>query len=383
MAQKFSKTMRIDLIPDVPTEPVQEKKRIVIRKSLRRMPRKSVTDTGPVRESHFQEFFQSVYDAALITGLDGQIEDVNARAIEFLGYGRSELRKLSIYDVISGADEGLIETLMANLESERFTLIQAYCTRSDGSAFPAEIAVNEVELDSPYLSFFIRDITVRRQSEEMLRTEHNAIQNSEAGIAVANLGAQLEYINPAATAMLGYSPQDELTGKHLREILSDEAAVVSMIETVIEKRETWLAETRGLCKDGSEVEARVSAVCNRNTDGEVVGIVLSLVNIGDRIRAEEAEREAEQRKVMLQSLGAACHHLGQPATVLFANLGVIQARLRDADPELHELADASVRAINQLGKTLHKLNAVNEYRTTQYLEKSDDDGAEESRILDI
>ena len=383
MAQKFSKTMRIDLIPDVPTEPVQEKKRIVIRKSLRRMPRKSVTDTGPVRESHFQEFFQSVYDAALITGLDGQIEDVNARAIEFLGYGRSELRKLSIFDVISGADEGLIETLMANLESERFTLIQAHCTRSDGSAFPAEIAVNEVELDSPYLSFFIRDITVRRQSEEMLRTEHNAIQNSEAGIAVANLGAQLEYINPAAAAMLGYSPQDELTGKHLREILSDEAAVVSMIETVIEKRETWLAETKGLRKDGSEVEARVSAVCNRNTDGEVVGIVLSLVNIGDRIRAEEAEREAEQRKVMLQSLGAACHHLGQPATVLFANLGVIQARLRDADPELHELADASVRAINQLGKTLHKLNAVNEYRTTRYLERSDDDGAEESRILDI
>jgi PAS domain S-box-containing protein len=383
MTQKFSKTMRIDLIPDTPTEPVQEKKRIVIHKAPRASPPKQATGTGVVRESHFQEFFQSVYDAALITGLEGRIEDVNARAIEFLGYERSELRKLSIFDVISGADEGLIETLMANLESERFTLIQAYCARKDGSMFPAEIAVNEVELDNPYLSFFVRDITVRRQSEEMLRTEHNAIQNSEAGIAVANLGAQLEYVNPAAAEMLGYSTPDELTGKHLREILSDEAAVVSMVETVMENRETWLAETKGLRKDGSEVEARVSAVCNRNTYGEVVGIVLSLVNITDRIRAEEAEREAEQRRVMLQSLGAACHHLGQPATVLFANLGVIQQRLQDADPELRDLADASVRAITQLGKTLHKLNAVNEYRTTQYLEKSAEDGSEESRILDI
>lgn len=383
MPAKFSKTMRIDLIPDVPTEPLHEKKRIIIHKSARQAPRQAATDTGVVRESHFQEFFQSVYDAALITGLEGGIEDVNARAIEFLGYERAELRKLSVFDIISGADEELIEKLMANLESERFTLIQAYCVRKDGSAFPAEVAVNEVELDNPYLCFFVRDITVRRQAEEMLRTEHNAIQNSEAGIAVTDLGAQLEYVNPAAADMLGYASPEELNGKHLREILSDKAAVVSMIETVIQKRETWLAETRGLRRNGSEVEARVSAVCNRNTDGEVVGIVLSLVNIADRIRAEQAERESERRKVMLQSLGAACHHLGQPATVLFANLGVIQQRLRDADPELRDLADSSVRAVTALGKTLHKLNAVNEYRTTMYLGKSAEDGSEESRILDI
>jgi len=86
---------------------------------------------------------------------------------------------------------------------------------------------------------------------------------------------------------------------------------------------------------------------------------------------------------MLQSLGAACHHLGQPATVLFANLGVIQQRLKEVDPELRELVEASLQAVTQLGKTLHKLNAVNEYRTTRYLDKSAEDGSEESRILDI
>jgi len=39
----------------------------------------------------------------------------------------------------------------------------------------------------PCLCFFIRDVYARRQTEELLRTVHNAIQNSVEGIAVADL----------------------------------------------------------------------------------------------------------------------------------------------------------------------------------------------------
>ena len=87
--------------------------------------------------------------------------------------------------MISGADQSLIDTLCENLENERFTLIQAYCVRKDGSFFPSEIAVNKLHLESKHLCFFLRDITVRRQAEEMLRTEHNAIQNSGSLLKIA------------------------------------------------------------------------------------------------------------------------------------------------------------------------------------------------------
>ena len=134
--------------------------------------------------------------------------------------------------------------------------------------------------------------------------------------------------------------------------------------------------------DGSDFDVQVSAACSRNSDGDLVGLVFSFVDISDRKRAEDAERESEQRRVMLESLGAACHHLGQPATVLLANLGVLRSHFADADDSLMELIQGSLDAVDRLGKILHKLNAVNEYKTTQYLDDGNGTGSQ-SRILDI
>ena len=85
---------------------------------------------------------------------------------------------------------------------------------------------------------------------------------------------------------------------------------------------------------------------------------------------------------MLESLGAACHHLGQPATVILANLGIMERKAENADPALQELVRMSIEAAETLAEVLHKLNTVNEYRTTQYLEREGED-SEENRILDI
>jgi len=135
--------------------------------------------------------------------------------------------------------------------------------------------------------------------------------------------------------------------------------------------------------NGEEFDVQVSAACNRNSDGEMIGIVFSFVDISDRKRAEEAQREAERHRVMLESLGAACHHLGQPATVLMANLELIRRRLAEAEPSVRQLVDASVESVQKLGEILQKLQAVNAYQTTQYVEGERPDGAYESRILKI
>jgi hypothetical protein len=86
---------------------------------------------------------------------------------------------------------------------------------------------------------------------------------------------------------------------------------------------------------------------------------------------------------MLESLGAACHHLGQPATVLLANMSMIQHKLGNNDSSLNEIVQTSLRAAENLGDILHKLNAVNEYKTTKYIEAPDGSDDGERRILDI
>jgi len=381
--KEFSRTMRIDLIPDAPSEPVaEEKSRVVIATPASKKRRALESDAAPA-DSRYQELLQSVYDAALISDLKGKIVDANVRAAEFFLCDREELCEMTVFDMISGADETLIQTLLDNLQDERYTLIQAYCIRQDGSMFPAEIAVNKLRLGEMHLSFFVRDTTVRRQKEDMLRTEHNAIQNSGNAIAVADIEAKLEYVNPALAAMWGYGEPEELLGLDARDLLKDRDAAEKMVEVVMRNHETWMEEMQARKKEDGEFDVQVSAACNRNSDGEPVGIVFSFVDISDRKRADQAARETERQRVMLESLGAACHHLGQPATVLMANLGILQKKTGDSDAESVELIDGSIEAAKSLGKILHKLNEVTEYKTMPYLRGPEGSGIEENRILEI
>ena len=385
MADKnsFSRTMRIDLIPGVPTEPREGGiKRVVVA----RQPADAASTRAAEAidgSSRYDELFQSVYDAAIVSRLDGSIVDVNVRASEFLLYERAELAGLGISDIISGADESLISTLIENLEDQRFTLIQAHCVRKDGSLFPSEIAVNKLRLGTMHLSFFIRDVTLRKHAEEMLVTEHNAIQNAGTGIAIADLGLRIEYCNPAVATMWGLPGLNDALDKDACTLFADEGAAQAMLQTVIDGGESGVSEIKAKQQDGTEFDIQVSANCNRNSDGDVVGVVLSFVDISDRKRAEDAERESERRRVMLESLGAACHHLGQPATVLLANLGFLKGRVGAIDPSVKEVIDGSLAAMERLGKILHRLNAVNEYKTTEYLQGLSGDDADQSRILDI
>lgn len=385
---KFSETMRIDISPDVlkdalPTK--RQKKHIVVTPNIRRRREGSRRRPGSDREELHHDLLNSLYDAAVVTDLDGDIVEVNWRAEEFLEFSADELVGANVLDLIVGAGPALVDTLLANLEDQRFTLIQAYCQRSDETVFPAEIAVNKLTMGDMRLCFFIRDVTRRHEAEEMLRTEHNAIQNAGNGIAITDLDGWIDYLNPALLALWGSEDPDELLGQDIRSLWPDPQSAQELIDLVLrEDDRAWTCELQSVRPDGTTVDLQVSAACNRDGENLQTGMVFSFTDISDRRRALDAARQVERQRVMLESLGAACHHLGQPATVLMANVGLIRKRLEDQDAETLELVDSCQAAVERLSEILHKLNRVNEYRTTQYLQGDEDDAETVAgRILDI
>ncbi|HAS81984.1 MAG TPA: hypothetical protein DCS43_04750, partial [Verrucomicrobia bacterium] len=167
----MSRTMRIDLIPDAPRVPVKQGRRVVVNSSSTTGEIAAVAEDSASSQagmSRYHELLDSIYDAAVITDLNGNVRETNARAVQFLQWSKQDLAKLCISDIISGTDETLMASLCQNLENKRFMLIQAHCVRKDGTYFSSEIAVNRLRSGEGSLCFFIRDITVRRQAEEML-----------------------------------------------------------------------------------------------------------------------------------------------------------------------------------------------------------------------
>jgi PAS domain-containing protein len=156
-----------------------------------------------------------------------------------------------------------------------------------------------------------------------------------------------------------------------------------MVAELLNARSTWTGELVARRKNGGEFFVQVSATRNRNADGELVGIVFSFVDSSDRKRAEEAMREAERNRVVLESLGAACHHLGQPATILQANLELLNGMLAGADGSVQDLIKSSMENMERLGEILHKLHAVNQYQTSEYLGMGGPGQADVCRIIKI
>jgi len=333
-------------------------------------PRAKVSSTTPeslVRPEDYFFLFENAYDATLITDQHGVCLHANQRVTELLGYDRQILIQSPFWQLVSGADAGLMETVRSNLAANRFLRITAWCLRQDGSKVPTEIAVSQFAAGKEtFLCFFIRDETARAQAETQLRTIQNAVRNASTGIGVAGPDGILEYANPALAALFGEKDPTLLAGRKLDALLGN-AKLAQELIAAVQKGQSALVECP--CPAAAEAPPRwiqISAAPNLDAQSQLIGLVLSLVDISDRHRAEQAERVVERDRVMMDSLGAVCHHLGQPATVLLSTLEIIH-RMGDSDQkERTELLQMSLEAAENLRKIMRELNDLRHYSAESY-----------------
>jgi len=155
----------------------------------------------------YHEFLESIYDAVLIADWEGHILDGNTRAAEFLRYEIRELRAKTIFDLIYGFDVAILHKICDNLDSDQFTLIEeAYCRRKDQSLFPAEIATNKLHLGyEKHLCFFVRDITRRKQNEELLRKTRDHLARAERLEMAGSIAGHIAHdFNNLLTPLVAY-----------------------------------------------------------------------------------------------------------------------------------------------------------------------------------
>ncbi len=297
VARESSRTMRIDLTPDLLEDKKLGRAAAVPRRPIIRIT-KAKASTSMVGDSDFQQLLQNVYDGAVITDYSGRIVDVNVRLSQFLGHEHDDLCRMEVFDLLYGADETLLPMIRENLANTRFVLLQSFFVRKDGSVFPAETAINRLFLsDQDYLCFFVRDITLRRQAEEQLRTEHTAIQLAGSGIAIADLQSRLIYGNPTALRMWGIENQDAAQKLSLPDLFSN-PDLGSAITDRAATGEAWCQEVEARRTDGSTFYVQAAATANFNTDDELIGIVLSFNDVTERKRAEaQREQYAEQLRI--------------------------------------------------------------------------------------
>ncbi len=219
-------------------------------------------------------------------------------------------------------------------------------------------AAGEYALDSSTRDFMgsvgvIRDITLRRKSEEMLRKLYQAVDQLSAGILIADRSFRIEYVNPGIFKITGLSPQDVI-GAELFSFFdfppgkADEirSLVLEGFDANVEVRlakprdrpseshpEAGIARDASLTRDASSTRegpwAALHASPVRSPSGSVSHAILICEDISQRKAMEElvslAKEEAERANgAKSDFLASMSHELKSPVASVLAAARLIE-----------------------------------------------------------
>ncbi len=198
--------------------------------------------------------------------------------------------------------------------------------RADGVEFPAEYWSYPVEREGELVGCVVTfvDISERRRVEAELRETDEFVRllldSTGEGIYGIDLEGKCTFANPACARLLGFESDADLLGKQMHELVhhtlpnGDPYPVeeCQIYKAFWERRGTHTDEEVMFCADGSPFPAEYWSFPVER-DGELVGCVVTFVDITDRRKIETELRQTEKMAALGKLSAGLAHELNNPA----------------------------------------------------------------------
>jgi PAS domain S-box-containing protein len=138
------------------------------------------------------------------------------------------------------------------------------------------------------------DISERKRAEELLRIKSHTIESAITGIAIAESGGNLTYVNPTFVKMWGYDDESEVLEKPALDFWQSKEKAQEVVEA-LRGEGNFVGELVAKRKDGSLFDVQLSGSMVTDEIGKPICMMASFVDITDRKRSEEALRASEER----------------------------------------------------------------------------------------
>jgi PAS domain S-box-containing protein len=109
-------------------------------------------------------------DIILSVNENGDILDVNERAVDTYGYSRADLLGVNIRQLMAPEAAPDFELEMETIESQGGLIYETLHRRKGGGIFPVEVSAKALSVRGEHvIQFIVRDVTERRRAEEEVR----------------------------------------------------------------------------------------------------------------------------------------------------------------------------------------------------------------------
>jgi PAS domain S-box-containing protein len=321
-------------------------------------------------EERFRKFFEQ--HSAVMMILDpetGNIVDVNNAAVDYYGWSREQLTRMSIVDINTEKPENNRKLL----EGWKKAITRVFTVKhriADGTIHDIEVFGQKIQVQNRWLAFLIlQDITVQKRAQQALvesnERMHYILNATNAGIWEADLTTNQSYWSDELWQLYDAEPNsfpvtfDYMANTVLPEDRQTyEKAIADAVNNASELNANWrIKDTRGnirwlLCK-GNPV---------KDSNGNVLKYVGIVLDISRQKMIEEENRQLESRIQKTKRLetigtlaGGIAHDFNNILTPImgYAELGTM--KLPENDPlqdYFREIMIAAERAQNLVSQIL-------------------------------
>jgi PAS domain S-box-containing protein len=245
------------------------------------------------KEIRFRTLFENANDAIFMMDGYGFIE-CNSKTLEMFGCTREQILgqppfRFSPPLQPDGRDskEKALEKINRALQGEPQQFEWRHA-RYDGTPFEAEVSLNRTEMSGKmYLQALVRDITIRKQSDERINMLAYALRSVRECVSITDMKDKIVFVNDAFLKTYGYQA-DDLVGKDvaiLRSPNTDTAISSSILSRTSEGG--WHGELLNRRKNGEEFPVELSTSIIRGEQGNSLALVGVAQDITERKRVEE------------------------------------------------------------------------------------------------
>lgn len=260
-----------------------------------------------IRQS-YEMLFDMANDIIVVVDENGFIADVNDRAVEAYGFSQAELLKLHTDVLRVNPESRKFGSLLSVLQQQDGIRYETAHRKKSGEEFPVEVSLRHYENDGKnFILSIVRDISERKQAENALKDNLNALQSiiqaSPLAVITTDLVGNISVWSPAAEKIFGWTEQ-EVIGKSLLEIFQRSSDGFQVFFKDLQKSGKPLQmEREWQTKDGSTIQVSISASFIRDYHGEVSGFLGIVADVSELKKFEaENEKMATERLQLLKRL---------------------------------------------------------------------------------